>query len=801
MRRRMKNIFKYLLSAAFAAAAASACTGVMEKSAPLTTTQKDLVFTATRETLSPGTRSLRMDDGSVWWNTDEEVSLFYGSGEAGGSKFVSTNKTISEAVGFSGSVQVTGTISEAGEDIFDYSFWAVYPYSSVNSCDGRSVTMEIPARQTGVEGNFSDNVFPAVAQSTTLNLAFWNVCGGIKFFITRSDIKSVSFRGNNGEVLAGKARVSFNEYGHPEVTEAVSGITKVTLTAPEGGTFKPGKYYYITLLPATLEQGFTMTFENDAQKGTFISDKAQTVKRSTFGLLKGIDARAGSWADKDGVVDLGLSVKWATCNVGASKPEEYGEYFAWGETEPKSDYSWTTYKWCNGSSNSLTKYCPLNMTSYWGGSGAPDNKTVLDFEDDAAYANLGGSWRMPTKAEWEELMENCAWTWTDDYNGTGIAGLTGTSKKPGYEDKSIFFPAVGCRIDTYLEAVGSEGDYMSSSLDPDSPYYSHSYYVSTRGWGEGGYHRLGGRVVRPVSDGTDIVDMVPVSGVSLSDTALSLNPGDSFSLTATVQPSNAFDKTVTWSSSDDSIASVNQDGLVTAVGPGLATISVTTSNGGKTAYCLVTVNYEPYSPPVAEAVDLGLSVKWASFNIGAASPDDLGDYFAWGETKPKSDYSWSTYKWCNGSYITLTKYCLSDGAAYWGGSGSPDGKTDLEIEDDAAIANWGGSWRMPTPSEWKELIDNCTWTWTNNYNDTGIAGYILNSKKTGYTNKSIFLPAAGYYWDGTDLYNVGSYGRYWSSSLNTDNPTAAWNVNFNSGNILRNSFYRASGLSVRPVSE
>ena len=104
-------------------------------------------------------------------------------------------------------------------------------------------------------------------------------------------------------------------------------------------------------------------------------------------------------------VDLGLpsGLKWAVCNVGADSPEGYGFYFAWGETETKSRYSWNTYKWCNGSYYTQTKYC--TNSSY----GTVDNKTTLDLSDDAARANWGGSWRMPTKAEQDELRNNCTW--------------------------------------------------------------------------------------------------------------------------------------------------------------------------------------------------------------------------------------------------------------------------------------------------------------------------------------------------------------------------------------------------------
>ena len=195
-----------------------------------------------------------------------------------------------------------------------------------------------------------------------------------------------------------------------------------------------------------------------------------------------------------------------------------------------------------------------------------------------------------------------------------------------------------------------------------------------------------------------------------------------------------------------------------------------------------------------EYVDLGLSVKWATCNVGATKPEEYGDYFAWGETQPKSIYDWSTYKWCNGSYNTLTKY--NNRSSY----GTVDNKTTLELSDDAARANWGGSWRMPTDAELTELREQCTWTGTT---QNGVYGYKVTSKKSGYTNKSIFLPAAGCR-KFSSLYYAGSYGNYWSSSLYTDYPYAlydAWYVGFGSDGVFRGIEYRYSGFSVRPVCQ
>ena len=188
------------------------------------------------------------------------------------------------------------------------------------------------------------------------------------------------------------------------------------------------------------------------------------------------------------------------------------------------------------------------------------------------------------------------------------------------------------------------------------------------------------------------------------------------------------------------------------------------------------------------AADLGLSVKWASCNVGADSPEEYGDYFAWGETEPKSDYSWSTYKWCNGSYDTQTKYCTS--SSY----GTVDNKTVLEPEDDAATANWGGNWRMPTRAEQDELRTECTWTWTTL---NGVNGY----RVTGPNGNSIFLPAAGNR-DGTGVRDRGSLGNYWSATLYSSRSDRAFYLFFGSGGYGWSYYsYRSYGFTVRPVTE
>ena len=231
-----------------------------------------------------------------------------------------------------------------------------------------------------------------------------------------------------------------------------------------------------------------------------------------------------------------------------------------------------------------------------------------------------------------------------------------------------------------------------------------------------------------------------------------------------------------------------------------ATWDVTGNNGVPTGWTVST------DIPTPEAVDLGLpsGLKWASFNLGASNPEEYGDYYAWGETEPyyncldpltwkegKEDgYDWLSYKWGMDGYNSLTKYCNRTSYGY---NGFTDNKTVLDPEDDAAHVNLGGNWRMPTDTDWAELLDNCTWTWTT---QGGVYGRLV----TASNGNSIFLPAAGQGVD-TYLYEAGSFGYYWSSSLDTGGPSSAWRVYFDSGNIYRFYNSRYLGHSVRPVTE
>ena len=256
----------------------------------------------------------------------------------------------------------------------------------------------------------------------------------------------------------------------------------------------------------------------------------------------------------------------------------------------------------------------------------------------------------------------------------------------------------------------------------------------------------------------------------------------------------------------------------------LRAVGTTTAITGWTSEGTVTVNPTvelTNAPAGAEAVDLGLSVKWANMNVGATTDTGYGTYFAWGETSGytegstsgKTYFAWSTYAfaWLNNTSIRFTKYVSTSASGYWFNSDVPvDNKTQLELGDDAARANWGGSWRMPTMTEWDELSSssNCNWEWKDDYNGSGIKGYIVTSKKTGYTGNSIFLPAAGHRNDmegGTPTDTSGNLGKYWSSTLATSNNSTKAKIMYISSSSHSTTYTvgeeRPYGLSVRAVTE
>lgn len=457
-------------------------------------------------------------------------------------------------------------------------------------------------------------------------------------------------------------------------------------------------------------------------------------------------------------VDLGLSVEWASWNMGATAPEEYGGYYAWGETKVKSSYT---------EDNCITYGLSTSELETRGIIGSDGNLTAAY---DAATVNWGDEWRMPTLDEIQELIDECTWSWTTQ---NGVQGC----KITGPNGNSIFLPAAGYRVGSLLSIAGSGGYYWSGTRFEYTTVYA--YYLNfgslSLNWTYN--ERYGGRTVRPVygapqskvsittGDATDITD----GGATLSGTV-----------------SNSSDKSLTCGIiyGTSSTLSSTSGTMLSTTSSGEFSVSVTGLSASTTyyycAYVVVDGEYkygevlsfttESETITVGDAIDLGLSVKWASWNVGATAPEEFGGYYAWGEVEEKDDYSESTYLYYqNGEYVHI-------GADISG------------TEYDVAHVKWGDGWRMPTKSELQELCENCSWNWTT---QNGVNGY----KVIGSNGNSIFLPAAGDRY-GTEASSV-SDGFYWSSSL-VEGTYYAYLFYFYSRST--DWSYRYGGLPVRPVT-
>lgn len=469
-----------------------------------------------------------------------------------------------------------------------------------------------------------------------------------------------------------------------------------------------------------------------------------------------IDYSSAGMAEGYAYIDLGLSVKWATCNVGAQSPEYHGDYFAWGETERyKTNFTIKSYKWFPVSEDYYpypTKY------TYGDNKDEADYRTVLELSDDAANANWGGNWRMPTPEEIEELINNCTWTWGsqkavyDTKEGEQVFSSYGYKVKSKINGKSIFIPASGYSVDG--DVHGKREDVIIWSCAKPREYgrytseeqhYAYSLSSLVDSIRLAGATRYCGIAVRPVlaPDFTYTISF-NANGAVGKMPSITVQHGELIKLPLMSYKCRGF---VGWNTKEDGSGIMYEDGA-----------KLTVTSDIELFAQWVRLSCEELSDANGhEYVDLGLSVKWATCNLGASSPEELGDKYAWGEVQTKQEFTWDNYQLCvNGDYTKLTKYCPKDYWLYDNFSESViDNKTQLEFEDDAARVHLGGTWAIPSDSEINELIDpnNCVWVKSHRNN---VAGYEVISKING---NSIFIP----FMDKFD--NGEGVGIYWASTI------------------------------------
>lgn len=559
---------------------------------------------------------------------------------------------------------------------------------------------------------------------------------------------------------------------------------------------------------------------------------------------------------------------YSTTNLGASSPEEFGNMISWGEIYPKSKYTESNYKFYkNGNKNQITKYC--STADYWAGEGDdPDNLTKLKYADDAVFQRWGTDWRLPSVGEISSLLGLPNSVEIREVNGKRIIGVKiGNRNGVTPIDSFLFLPVA--EIDERGDLGTYTCYYWGSDKLNDTDNKAQAMYIKISNKKlDTFFHSLQDRhkcyMVRPmrmINATTVAIFTYILNSDNQEVTNIQMNVHDSIILHSYSFVNRgstreyATYQDVTWSSDGkyygEHITYTIIDTThikVTAISEGTNKLSCRAKVRDYTYHsgeCTITVicNNEPEPEPEPDtpiepiniilptdipkgnikAVDLNLpsGTLWANMNVGAVDRADIGRYFAWGELQPKSSYSWSNYKYCNGTKNTITKYCTD--ASIWAGSGEPDGLVTLQNMDDIVKQLWGPEWKMPTGMQLAELNDiNHGFTYVE-YNGKKVYGAMFY--KRGTPNESLFLPITGtirndkiyndqdmtnsigngltypcgFYWS-TDILGYGTLNGidYHSDSASElliySNPNAPQQAVCTVG-----SQYRCYGMAIRPV--
>jgi len=607
----------------------------------------------------------------------------------------------------------------------------------------------------------------------------------------------------------------------------------------------------LTLIAATL---ITALANAQILKGDMNGDNKLTINDVTL-LVDDLNtgnnqyisgSLAGQEANPNDVVDLGLSVRWAKCNLGASKPQEFGNYYAWGETSTKSTYYPTTY-FDFTSDNKAIKY----------GDNSPFS--MLKSEDDVAFQQLGNNYRMPTKEEWLELINQCKWVYTTNYNSTGVKGYIvykTIADKETYSltDTHIFLPFAGFKlINTTATATGY---YWAKDYDRSSTTFAYIAAFSSVSKNIQSNLKYRGCPVRPVTTKSMKEDNSKIQGIwkhTSNSTTLAFNadgtntyfeqykykffPGshllffyDESGNWAKMVPASVTNDQLTISSDGDVytreelVRMISVQAKYEVVEGSSFEISPSVYKGfnknfdyiisgdaiavvGRTSYSVTLKALKPGVSTIQFAtvdgsglktnvcrvvvkpndkddlVDLDLGVLWAKCNVGATNEYDSGNYYAWGETTTRSSYNGTGYY--NGNFSTVYEYV----------------EELLPADDVVQLANRPG-WRIPTRDEWDDLFSYCHKEYTTNYQNTGIRGLIVykeddSGKEYTMDDPHIFLPFSSFK-RGPSL--ADTWGHYWTSEKSYGDSKACCTYIYrdNYNNTDMDIVY---GLPIRPVRD
>ena len=829
------------------------------------------VFQATIEDVA-STRTVMDADNNILWSAGDQIVVF--KMVSLGMKYQITEESVGKT-----SARFVKNSNDGSDDFYAGTEWdhnvAYYPYSDAVEAEksGSDYTLNVtlPSDQTYAPDSFGNGAMAMVAVSEDNNFTFRNVLGGMKLQLKGTQaVTSIVLEGKNSEKLSGAATVTaYTDETKPAITMSDGASTSVTLDCGSGVQLNESTAteFIIALPPVTFSQGFTVTVtDSDGKTYTVETDKLNEVIRSSLLVMPPVTLDApeeeepeisgSDYVDEYGInhgqgVKLGETV-WAPVNCGYHATDfKYGKLYQWGRkygqgyggslydesgrpigtysdaTTPAIEEGGVSVIAGNDKSNENIFYTEYNYDWVDSQNHKLWNSGTESDPIKTEYDPCPSGWRVPTVGEIRDLCRNfSSWTSKDDQPGYWLSGSISYAE----DVPKIFFPAAGDRYnDGRADSRGTMGYYWSSSRYNGSGY---SYAAIDLLFFEGGYVSTGGGSshangysVRCVQDNKDLI---PVSSLTLDETSLLLNEGETAILSATISPSDANHQSAYWYSEDPSIAAVDQNGKVTAVAPG--TTNVVAVAGMQTAICEVTVNgpatIEPQEGDYVDeyGINHGPGVKigetvWAPVNCGYHATDyAYGKLYQWGRKYGQgySGYLYDIDGNKTGEYSDATTPTIEGGGVSVDNSadnvfykGNPEYHYDwVDLHDDQLWNSGTESeplkteydpcptgWRIPTSTELSELYKNHS-SWTS---EEGQPGYWFSGASIYTDNVSqVFFPAAGRRNEYGEAYDRGDHGHYWSSS-----PSGVYvpYLYFHSNGAYQDYVFRALGYSVRCVQE
>ena len=716
-------------------------------------------------------------DKIVWKSSDEKIATVEGSGKEATITAVAVGKaTISASVdGKKAEVEIT-----------------------VNKTDDKIPVTSITLAVTG--GNTLAVGGSAVVKAT---LEPSNTTEADKVAWKSSDEKVATVKGNGKEatitaVAAGKATISASVDGKTaqvEITveEASIAVNSITMD-PESATISVDQEmrFHAVIDPADATNVNNVEWTASPASKVQLTPsggycKVKALAAGTVTLTATVEKKEAKAtititekpAEVEGTVDLGLpsGTLWCEKNLGTDTAYPKGQYFAWGEAKAKT--SFTTSNYAFGSA-------PFMSTSAESNPGFDkyndiDQLHFLDAEDDAATQLLGENYHTPTMGEWAELLnpDNCKWDWTTQ---NGMEGFKVTSKR---NSKSIFLPAAGYYNSYMGGSLSSDGEVMHywSSTQFHMEEASQMFAYSVASFIDKGSEHYASTSIDTRCDGLPIRPVCArrpdhPTGISAPEEK-TVEKGKSYQLTATVTPSSA-NTGVLWGTSDQNVELNNYTGEVKLLYGSEATILAFDGTAGLYAKVLLKAKI---SYPEPEAVDMGLTVKWSSWDLGASVVGEPGYQFAWGETEPRTVFTEENYKWWDEETGTLIDY----------------GSTYLLAKDDAAAVHLGGKWRVPSKAQFEELL-SCSMEKLDKddpANPYGITVLRIKGKKAADGNRYyIYFPFGGF-GDKEGILDFNVVCCYHARDLY--DPDNSWYFYFGEAGSVLDYYYRYGACAIRPV--